>query len=224
MRISIALLTNVLFSATSLFAQALPSFDKAAEQIVEAGAFLHRSNLCPATSGNISVRTDSGLIAITSSGKHKGALKPADIMLVDLDGIAIDKNRKPSAETLLHTLVYSFYPEAGAVIHTHTLYGTVLSRMVAPNTELVTVGYELHKVFPGITTHESTLHIPIFENSQNMALLAEEVEGYLTQDSNVYGFLIRDHGLYTWGRDMNEAKNRIEAFEYLFESELLIRR
>lgn len=193
-------------------------FDQASREIVEAGVFLNRFGLCPSTSGNISVRLEESKVAVNVSGKHKGELTIDDVLIVDLEGKPQASNKKPSAETLIHTAIYSLFPEMNAVLHTHTLNGTVLARLVDPDKVLITEGYELHKAF-GIDTHESTLQIPIFENSQDMTLLSAEITSYLQEHPNVYGILIRGHGLYTWGRDMREAKIRVEAFEYLFESE-----
>jgi len=87
---------------------------------------------------------------------------------------------------------------------------------------LVTEGYEIHKAFPGIRTHDSRLEIPIFENSQDVSAMAAEVTAYLQEHPQVCGFLIRGHGFYTWEHDMKEAKIRVEAFEHLFEAELKI--
>ena len=193
---------------------------KSIEDIIAAGRFLNDAHLCPATGGNLSERLDSNLVAISVSGKHKGELTADDVMIVDLQGKAHNSAKKPSAETLLHTAVYSFFKDAKAVLHTHTVNGSVLSRIVAPATSLITEGYEMHKAFQGITTHESRVVIPIFENNQDMVALSKEVTAYLQENPNTYGFLVRGHGLYTWGKDMKEAKNRIETFEYLFDSEL----
>ena len=58
---------------------------------------------------------------------------------------------------------------------------------------------------------------PIFENSQDIARLAEQVEALLNRDPAVHGFLLRRHGLYTWGKDLAEAKRHIEILEFLLE-------
>ncbi len=199
------------------------SFDQAAEEIVEAGVFLNRFGLCPATSGNLSRRLEEQFVAVTASGKHKGELSTEDVLIVDLDGKAQSSTKKPSAETLLHTAIYALYKDVGAVLHTHSLNGIVLTKIMPSEKMLVTEGYEIHKVFPGIKTHDSRLEIPIFENSQDIAAMGAEVTSYLQEHPHVYGFLIRGHGFYTWGRDMKEVKIRIEAFEHLFETELKIR-
>lgn len=211
----------VLIFLTSLLHAISP--DQAAEEICKVGVFLNEKNLCPATSGNFSIRIDHDLVAVTVSGKHKGELTPEDVMLVNLEGKAQNSSKKPSAETFLHTTIYSLFEDVGAILHTHTLNGSVLSRMVAPETSITTEGYEIHKAFRGITTHESEVVIPIFENNQDIPALAREVAQYLMDHPQTYGFLIRNHGLYTWGRDMKETKIRVETFEYLFESELKLR-
>ncbi len=194
--------------------------EKVADEIVKGGQFLNQAGLCPATGGSLSIRIAPELVAITVSGKHKGELTSDDIMLVNLEGKAQYTTKKPSAETLLHTLVYALFDDAGCVLHTHSVDGAVLSKLLAPKNAMVTEGYEMHKAFRGITTHETTLTMPIFENSQDYPTIAAEVSAYLKTHPNVFGFFLRGHGLYTWGRDMKEAKIRVETFEYLFESEL----
>lgn len=204
----------------SQIAHADVSLDTAAEEIVKAGVFLNQSHLCPATSGNISMRLNPETIAITASGKHKGELTTADILTVDLDGKPLENSKKPSAETLLHTLIYRTFDDAGAVLHTHSANGTVLSRLAGTESSIVTKGYEIHKALKGITTHESEVVIPIFENNRNISALSQEISNYLASNPKTHGFLLRGHGFYTWGKDMQEAKIRTETFEYLFECEL----
>lgn len=198
--------------------------DQAAKEIVDIGVFLDELGLCPATSGNFSRRLDDRSIAVTVSGKHKGKLTTDDVIIVDLNGNPSSRSvNRPSAETLLHSAVYIAFPDAQAVVHTHSLNGTVLTRIVHPDRTLVTEGYEIHKALPGIKTHESQVKIPIFDNNQNIAAMATEVAAYLKEHPEVSGFLIRGHGFYTWGKDMEEIKIRIEAYEYLFESEIKFR-
>lgn len=197
--------------------------EKIAEEIVQAGRFLHQLGLCPATTGNISMRFDDQSIAITASGIHKGDLGQKDILLVDFNGKPINHSASPSAETLLHTMIYQTKSDAGAVLHHHTLNGTVLSQLNPVQNVISTQGYEIHKIFPGINTHESEVRLPVFNNSQEMASLALEVNHYLVKHPNTVGFFLRGHGLYVWGKDMHEAKVRVEAFEFLFAAELKMR-
>src|SRR5450432_1696617 len=83
-----------------------------AQVIAAAGRKLGAQGLTPATSSNFSMRLDSAHAAITISGRDKGALTAADIMVIDMDGGAVGTSARPSAETLLHTQIYRCYPEA----------------------------------------------------------------------------------------------------------------
>lgn len=188
-------------------------FAAAAQLIVETGRRLDARGLAPATAGNYSVRLDDGSIAVTVSGAHKGRLTADGVMRVDGAGRALDAKR-PSAETLLHCLVYEADPSAGAVLHTHSVSGTVLSRALGD--AIVLTGYELLKIFPGTDTHDTSITIPLVDNSQDMAAMAEELRPLIAASQPIVpAFYIRGHGLYGWGPTMDAAENMIEAIEFL---------
>jgi methylthioribulose-1-phosphate dehydratase len=177
----------------------------------------------PATSSNFSMRLDGRLVAITISGRDKGKLDEADIMVVDWDGKAVGSDHRPSAETGLHTQLYRRFPEVNVVLHTHSHAQTVASRLFAPQGHIRLQGYELQKAFAGTATHEGTLDIPVLPNSQDIVALAAKVER-LTYAGPLWGYLIDGHGMYAWGRDMAEARRHLEAFEFLLNCELDLRR
>jgi methylthioribulose-1-phosphate dehydratase len=195
-------------------------FAEAARSIVEAGQFLYNRGWSPATSSNYSARIDRENIAITVSGRHKGKLNAGDVMVVDLEGRPVQSNARSSAETRLHTVLYQVFPEVGAVLHTHSVKATVLSRLCAANQPLVLEGYELQKAFAGIDTHESRLTVPVFDNTQDIDALAEQTAAWFRDHPEQPGYLIRGHGLYTWGKTMDDCLRHVEAFEFLFECEL----
>ena len=176
----------------------------------------------PATSSNFSRRLDDRHAAITVSGRDKGRLTEADVMVVDLEGKAVGSDNRPSAETLLHTQLYARYPEIGCVLHTHSRTQTVASRLYAPQGQIRFEGYELQKAFHGNTTHEGAMDVPVFPNTQDMHELAAWVEAKLDEQP-MWGYLIDGHGLYAWGRDMAEARRHLEAFEFLLGCELELR-
>ncbi|KGF64546.1 methylthioribulose 1-phosphate dehydratase [Pseudomonas lutea] len=190
-----------------------------AREIIEAGQFLYARGWSPATSSNYSVRLSASEALLTVSGKHKGQLGIDDVLATDLAGNSLEPGKKPSAETLLHTQLYRCRPEVGAVLHTHSVNATVLSRLTAAD-HLVFEDYELQKAFSGVSTHESQVQVPIFDNDQDIARLAGKVQPWLDQHPDCVGYLIRGHGLYTWGAKMTDALRQIEAFEFLFECEL----
>lgn len=195
-------------------------FSEVARSIVDAGQFLYNQGWSPATSSNYSARIDAEHIAITVSGRHKGKLTSGDVMVVDLSGRPVQSQARSSAETRLHTALYQVFPEVGAVLHTHSVKATVLSRLCAGEQSLVLEGYELQKAFAGIDTHESRLTVPVFENTQDIDALAEETAAWFRDHPEQPGYLIRGHGLYTWGNTMEDCLRHVEAFEFLFECEL----
>lgn len=188
---------------------------KAAEELVEIGRLLSARGWVPATAGNFSRRVDRDRIAITASGLDKGELAVTDIRIIPLDGSV---PAGVSAETPLHLSLYRHDPEIGAVLHTHSLAATVVSRAHAGEREIVFRDYELQKGMRGRNTHEAPFHLPLFANSQDMTALTAEVESRLSADG--YGYILAGHGLYAWGRDMAEARRHLEALEFLLACEL----
>ena len=90
--------------------------EQLAQEIIDAGRFLYGRGWSPATSSNYSVRLSDSRLLLTVSGKHKGQLELDDILATDLDGTPLE-DKKPSAETALHTQLYRWQPEIGAVLH-----------------------------------------------------------------------------------------------------------
>ena len=199
-----------------------PTREHLARQIIDAGRFLYGRGWSPATSSNYSTRLGAEQALLTVSGKHKGQLGPDDVLATDLAGNSLEPGKKPSAETLLHTQLYAWRADIGAVLHTHSVNATVLSRVTA-GAFIEFEDYELQKAFSGISTHESRVRVPIFDNDQDIVRLAAQVQPWLDAHPECVGYLIRGHGLYTWGPQMSDALRQIEAFEFLFECELKTR-
>ena len=177
----------------------------------------------PATSSNFSRRLDDRHAAITVSGHDKGKLTEADIMVVDFDGNAVGSDHRPSSETLLHTQLYKRIAEIGCVLHTHSPVQTIASRLYAGAGHIHLEGYELLKAFTGNTTHDIGIDVPVLPNTQDMHTLAAQVDALLDKQC-MWGYLIDGHGLYAWGRDMAEARRHLEAFEFLLNCELELRK
>lgn len=192
------------------------------EQIIQAGQFLYARGWSPATSSNYSARLSNNQVLLTVSGKHKGQLTEDDILATDLQGKSLEPHKKPSAEALLHTQLYNWSGSIQAVLHTHSVNATVLSRLET-TAQIEFTNYELQKAFNGISSHEQPLLVPIFDNDQDMPRLAQHVQQWLDSHPDCPGYLIRGHGLYTWGASMQDALRHIEAFEFLLECELKVR-
>ena len=162
---------------------------------------------------------------ITQSGKEKSRLSPADLMICDLHGTAVDQSLTPSVETPLHTCMFNLDADIGAVLHTHSASATVLSRAAGP--ELMISDYEMQKAFTSVETHDESVNVVIFDNDQDMQALGARIEQAWTDAQfTVPGFLIRGHGLYAWGKKLGDAQRHVEGFEFLFQcswQELLVK-
>ena len=204
------------------FGQAVPAeLEVAIQQIVAVGRRLDARGLAPATSGNYSIRVADGT-AITVSGSHKGRLSAADVMLVDDHGRPLD-GRIPSAETALHIGLYQLYPRINAVLHVHSVPAVTLTRVLADTGQVVLDGYEMLKALPGVTTHDIRVNVPVFDNSQDTTALASIVTTRLQQQPSPQAYLIRGHGITTWGTSLEEAERILEALDHLLMCELQAR-
>ena len=193
---------------------------KQAEALCSAAHECARRGWVPATAGNFSFRdAASGRIFITASGLDKGGITPDDLLEIDAHCNVLAGAGKPSAETSLHGVIYHDKPEAQAIFHVHTIWNTLLSDCFAGAGAVSLEGYELLKAFSGVATHEHRELVPILENSQEYARLAQDLESALRKYRDAHGVLLRRHGLYTWGESIAGARRHLEAMEFLFEVE-----
>lgn len=190
--------------------------------LVEAGREFARRGWVPATAGNFSVRLDAQTLAITVSGRHKGELRPEDIMLADPEGRPLSPGKRSSAETGLHTQLYRRDARIGAVLHVHSANATVLSKVYKGALRLR--DYEVLKAFPGIDSHETRVDLPIFPNDQDIERLARHIDAYMDAHGPLIAYMIEGHGCYTWGASLADAYRHVEALEFLLECEVLIKR
>ena len=197
--------------------RALPSLTKSMREL---GRDFHARGWVLGTSGNFSsvVSRRPLRLAITVSSAWKGAIGPRDVLIIDTDGRPVGRSaRQPSAESHLHVAVVTSR-EAGAVLHTHSVWSTVLSERHAPAGGLTIRGFEMLKGLEGVRTHEHAERVPIIGNDQDMARLAQTATRALADAPDAHGFLLRGHGLYTWGEDLTQARRHVEVFEFLFET------
>jgi len=194
-------------------------FRNLAATLAEIGRNFYQRGWLFGTSGNLSavVSKRPFRLAITSTGMDKGALAQEQFLEIDEAARVVRGNGLPSAETGLHLAIVRTCG-AGAVLHTHSLWSTLLSDVFSADGRVALEGFEMLKGLRGVHTHEHREFLPIFENSQDIARLAEQVEALLNRDPAVHGFLLRRHGLYTWGKDLAEAKRHVEILEFLLEA------
>ena len=172
------------------------------------------------TSGNLSavVQREPLRLAMSASGVDKGELVPDQMLTIDENARIVNQDSgKPSDESLLHIRIVK-ERGAGAVLHTHSVWNTILSDLYASEGGVTIAGYEMLKGLQGVRTHEHSEWLPIIDNSQNMPALAESIAQTLNEHPNAHGFLLRRHGLYSWGETLAQAKRHIEILEFLLET------
>ncbi len=189
-----------------------------AVELAETVRFLAQKGWAPGTGGNFSAvlsRTPLRLL-ITPSGVDKGRLQAEQLLEIDADGAVLAGAGKASAETLLHLAIIN-QRQAGSVLHTHSIWNTLISRHEAAAETISIEGYEMLKGLEGVKTHAHCEVIPLLANSQDMTLLSRHVTEALIRYPACHGILLRGHGLYTWGDDLAQARRHVEIFEFLFE-------
>ena len=167
--------------------------NEARQSVVEAGLALVHSAMTVGTYGNISCRIDKEHIAITPSGRNYEQLTAADIVVTDRDGEKTEGELLPSSELALHLEIYKSFPEAQAIVHTHSIYASALA---ASHKDLPPIIEDLTQIVGGtVRCTEYTLAgtkqlgrnaVEAMEGGRNAALLA-------------------NHGAVCWGRNMKEA-------------------
>jgi methylthioribulose-1-phosphate dehydratase len=213
-------------------------FGRVAAELAAIGRRFYARGWALGTSGNFSAVTlrQPLRLAITASSVPKGRLAAADIVECDEQGAVLGfdgrrastarrspprrslrASKRPSAETLLH-LEIARLRGAGAILHTHSVWTTVLSHLHAAQGGVPIEGYEMLKGLKGVGSHEHREWIPIIENDQDMPRLARQVGATLERHRDAHAFLLSRHGLYTWGDSLDEAERHVEILEFLFEA------
>jgi methylthioribulose-1-phosphate dehydratase len=192
----------------------------AAATLVAIGRRFYARGWVMGTSGNFSIVTSRRplRLAITSSGAHKGTLMPRQILEIDEHGRVRRGAGRSSAETRLHLAIVRA-TGAGAVLHTHSVWSTILSERHQAAGGLALEGREMLKGLEGVTTHEHREWLPVVANAQDMQALSLAFEAAIARRPAPHGVLIAGHGLYTWGRDAAEAERHVEILEFLLEVE-----
>jgi methylthioribulose-1-phosphate dehydratase len=189
-----------------------------AAHLVRLGREFHSRGWALGTSGNYSavLRRNPLRLLITSSGLDKSRLTGSSFLEIGDQGQVVSGPGKPSAEALLH-LAVARGAEAGAILHTHSVWNTLVSEGHEREGGVAISGYEMLKGLEGVRTHRHREWIPIFENDQDIPSLAQRVKTALEREPGMHGFLLSGHGLYTWGVDLAQARRHIEIFEFLLE-------
>jgi ribulose-5-phosphate 4-epimerase/fuculose-1-phosphate aldolase len=164
--------------------------------VLETTLRLQALNLIRLSAGNISCRTQDGLVAITPSGVPYDQMKSSDIVIIDLEGRIVDaeEGRTPSSEYLLHTTILKHLPEVQAVIHAHPIYSITFAAL---GRELPIICIEL--LIPGGPIPVAPYATP------GTSAVGENVVRIFLERPELKGCLQKNHGLATIGVSLEEA-------------------
>jgi methylthioribulose-1-phosphate dehydratase len=196
------------------------SFPQLASDLAAIAKSFHARGWLLGTSGNLSAvaQREPLRLAMSPSGIDKGELDAAQVLTIDAGAHVVSNHAaKPSDESLLHVRIVQTRG-AGAVLHTHSVWNTMLSDLYAADGGISIEGYEMLKGLQGVRTHDHSEWLPIVPNSQDMPALADTIAHTLNKHSNAHGFLVERHGLYSWGDNLAQAKRHIEILEFLLET------
>ena len=180
---------------------------------------LHQRRWCDGTGGNFSVvlQKDPLRVLMAPSGVDKGRMEVDDLIVINANQVIIEGSGCVSAEAALHMAVIR-KTGAGAVLHSHSIPATILSRTQQANSHITLEGWEMQKGLEGITTHATSIKIPVVDNNQSMASLVDAFLLHLPCQS--HGILVAGHGLYAWGTTLFDAERHLEILEFLIEVQL----
>jgi len=161
---------------------------------------VHERGMVAATDGNASIRLPNGNILVTGSGVRKGNLTRNDLVEVTPEGRKIKGKRKPSTELGMHLYIYRERPDVRAVLHAHPVYATgfavariALDKPILPEL-IVTLGVVPLAQYATPSTEDVSESLAPFVKTFDAVLLA-------------------NHGVVTYGRDLDDAFNKLDKVE-----------
>lgn len=188
-------------------------------ELAETGREFYRRGWARGASGNFSILLARKplRLCITSAGNEKGTLDETNFLEIDDDGEILQGFGRPSDETLLHLSIYRLRPKARCILYSQTVWGLLLADKNFVDGSIVMQGYEVLKGLSGRTDSVEKERIPIVENAQDQIALSHVIENVLLENPTIHGIYIRRHGLYTWGETVEDARNNVDIFEFMFE-------
>lgn len=178
------------------------SYDsEVARQLVAVCRGLYEKGFVTATDGNVSVRLPSGNILTTPTSLNKGRVSKADLVEVTLDGKTVSKHRTPSMELGMHLFIYQQRSDVHAVVHAHPTYATGFATARIPLDK-----HLLPEVIFGLGT------IPLAPYATpSTKEVAESIAPYVKSASAI---LLENHGVVTFGKDLDDAFFKMEKVEH----------
>jgi methylthioribulose-1-phosphate dehydratase len=188
----------------------------ARELVCELCRQLYHLGWASGTGGGISIK-EQGRIYMAPSGVQKERLEPADIFVLDDKGAIVEEpgegvKLSQCAPLFMHAYVLR---GAGAVLHSHSLHAVAATLLF--DRQFRVKNLEMQKGIEGYGAFD-TLEVPIIENTAQERDLADSLAEAVREHPKASAVLVRNHGVYVWGKDWKQAKTQAECYDYLFEA------
>lgn len=187
---------------------AMPTERKYREEIVRYGRMLHERGFVAAMDGNLSVRLTGDRVLVTPTCLSKGAMRPADMVIVDMQGHRVSGHRNVTSEIGMHLLIYGTRPDVQAIVHAHPPTATGFAAAGIPLTEPLVC-----EVVMGLGC------IPLARyGTPGTSELAQTLEPYVP---NYDAILMSNHGVVSYGDTLEHAYMKMETVEHFAQIALV---
>lgn len=175
-------------------------YENEKQELAEICHMLYQRNLVTASDGNVSLRVSEEHILLTPSGRNKGLVKAEEMVLLDLFGNTVEGKGKASKEYPMHRAIYEGRKDVCAVIHTHPVYTTAfaLAGKNLPDNYLIEMNMMLKETALAEYATPGTIE------------MAEVISPYI---AGYDAILLKNHGAVTFGKNTEDAFNKMEVME-----------
>jgi L-fuculose-phosphate aldolase len=181
-----------------------------AEDITRFSHLIYEKQYVAAMDGNISVRLPDGHIMCTPTRCNKGFVRPEDMVVIDINGNKVSGPRKPSSEMAMHTLIYGMRPDVQSVVHAHPPCATAYAAAGIPLNKAL-----ISEVVLALGC------IPLTEyGTPGTPELSDQMRPYI---ANFDALLLSNHGVVTYGENIEDAFNRMDTVEHFAKISLYTR-
>jgi len=174
------------------------------KDLVECGHLLYQRGYCPATSGNFSVRLDSWRILITPTGISKGDMNPEDLVVISQEGLRRFGRRNPSSERDMHLQIYRLRPDVNAVVHAHPSLATAFACAGIALDQPIASEFVMAVGKAPVASYGTP-------GTPDLAVSLERLI------PNHTAILMANHGVVTYGKDLCDARGKMELVEHFAE-------
>jgi L-fuculose-phosphate aldolase len=186
----------------------MPTERKHREEIVRYGRMLHEKGFVAAMDGNLSVRLKQDRILVTPTGLSKGSMRPADLVIVDLEGKQVAGRRHVTSEIGMHLMIYRTRADVKAIVHAHPPTATGFAAAGIALTEPLVC-----EVVMGLGC------IPLARyGTPGTAELAQSLEPYVPKYDAI---LMSNHGVVAYGDTIEHAYMKMETVEHFAQISLV---